>query len=130
MDREYLSNCKRKIKKAAVDDNTVKVTERKVKIWFNIINLAMFNNELPKFDEIEIVDDKDYYGMCECHNDEFYKLFINSSFHSKKMFVEVMVHEMIHLYDFVIYGRMTHGKKFFEWQDKVQKFGLKLYKTY
>lgn len=129
MDREYLSKCKRKIKKAAIDDKLVEVTERKVQLWFNVINSVLFKNELPRFNEIKIVENKDYYGMCECHNDSFYKLFINSSFNSKKMFIEVMIHEMIHLYDYVVHGRMGHGKRFFEWKEKVEKFGLRLYKT-
>ncbi len=130
MDREYLSKCKRKIKNAVIDDKKIKVTERKVQMWFNVINFALFKNELPKFNVVEIVNDTDYYAMCECQNDDHYKLFINESFHSKKMFVEVMIHEMIHLYEYVVHGRMGHGKRFFEWKEQVEKFGLRLYKTY
>jgi hypothetical protein len=130
LDRAYLSKCKGKIKKAVSDESRVKVTERRVQLWFNIINHVLFKNELPKFTEIEIFDSRDYHAMCECdESNDNYKLFIFHTF-SKRKFVEVLVHEMIHLHDFVVYGQMAHGKRFFEWRDKLKKYGLDLYIKY
>ena len=129
-DQEYLSKCKKKIKKAIIDNDRFVVTERKVQIWFNIINKVLFKNSLPKFCEINIVNSDEYQAMCECSDDGYYKLLICESFKNKKNFVEIMSHEMIHLYEWIEYGRMTHGKNFFAWKQKMEKYGLKLYRTY
>jgi hypothetical protein len=131
LDQAYLSKCRVKIKKAIKDDSRVEVTERKVQLWFNIINLVIFKNELPKFTEIEIFDSDRYHAICECDDaNEKYKLLIFHTFKNKKKFVEVIVHEMIHLHDFIIYGEMAHGKRFFQWRDKLKKYGLELYIKY
>lgn len=130
MDQEYLSKCKKRIKRASHDDSTIiEVTERKVQFWFNVINTAIFNNRLPKFHEIEIGYFKDFHAMCEC-DDVTYTLKIKSKFENRKRFVEVIVHEMIHLYEWVEYHKMTHGKDFFEWKNKLKKYNLDLYKKY
>jgi hypothetical protein len=121
--------CRGKIKRAVDKSLPVEVTERRVQIWFNIINTVIFKNELPKFTEIQITNCKQYHAMCECEGDQ-YKLSINSAFESKKRFLEVMVHEMIHLYDWVNYEQMNHGKLFFSWREKTKKYGLDLYKAY
>jgi len=130
LDQEYLSKCKKRIKRASHDDSTViEVTERKVQFWFNVINTAIFNNRLPKFHEIEIGSFKDFHAMCEC-DDVTYTLKIKSKFENRKRFVEVIVHEMIHLHEWVEYQKMTHGKDFFEWKNKLKKYNLDLYKKY
>lgn len=128
MDQEYQFKCKKKIRDAINSDYSVIVTKRKVQLWFNILNYLFFKNQLPKFTEIEISRFKTYHAMCECdEKDGSNKLFISEKFENKKRFVEVMLHEMIHLHDFVMYRKMTHGKKFFEWKKNLEKYGLDLY---
>lgn len=130
MDREYLFKCRKRIKNASLDETTsIEVTERKVQFWFNVINAAIFNNKLPKFHQIEIGTYKTFHALCEC-DDTTYTLKIKSKFESRKRFVEVIAHEMIHLYEWVEYQKMTHGKDFYEWKDKLKRYNLNLYKNY
>lgn len=130
MDREYLSKCKKRIRNASLDENTsIEVTERKVQFWFNVINAAIFDNRLPKFHEIEVGNYKAFHALCEC-DDTTYTLKIKSKFENRKRFVEVIAHEMIHLYEWVEYQKMTHGKDFYEWKNKLKRYNLDLYKNY
>lgn len=130
MDREYLFKCRKRIKNASLDEKTsIEVTERKVQFWFNVINAAIFDNRLPKFHEIEIGNYKDFHALCEC-DDTTYTLKIKSKFENRKRFVEVIAHEMIHLYEWVEYQKMTHGKDFYEWKNKLKRYNLDLYKNY
>jgi predicted SprT family Zn-dependent metalloprotease len=130
LDRAYLSKCRKRIKNASLDENTsIEVTERKVQLWFNIINAAIFNNRLPKFHEIEIGSYRTFHALCEC-DDATYTLKIKSKFESRKRFIEVIAHEMIHLYEWVEYEKMSHGKNFYEWKNKLKRYNLDLYKNY
>jgi len=130
LDQEYLLKCRKRIKNASYDDSTaIEVTERKVQFWFNVINAAIFDNRLPKFHEIEIGNYKTFHALCEC-DDVTYTLKIKSKFENRKRFVEVIAHEMIHLYEWVEYQKMTHGKDFYEWKNKLKRYNLDLYKNY
>jgi hypothetical protein len=130
LDREYLFKCRKRIKNASYDDSTaIEVTERKVQFWFNVINIVIFNNKLPKFHEIEIGSYKTFHALCEC-DDTTYTLKIKSKFESRKRFIEVIAHEMIHLHEWVEYQKMTHGKNFYEWKNKLKRYNLDLYKNY
>jgi len=59
-------------------------------------------------------------------------LSITDNFPSKKIFIEVLAHEMVHLYQFLYatppfsYRSVSHGKTFHAWKPTFEKHGLRL----
>jgi hypothetical protein len=101
--------------------------------WFNILNRELFNNTLPPVNEIDIrwrrgayayydYDEKKQNGIC--------KLLMNKRYKSKKFFVEVLSHEMVHHYQYINNEEMGHGSSFMKWRDKFNKKGLNLVRDY
>ena len=111
-------------------------TIEECKKWFNILNRELFENRLPPVSEIDIrwrrgthayyryiIDDKDpSYYHCT--------LAINKKYDSKKLFVEVLAHEMVHHWQYVFGEPLGHGPSFFEWRDFFNRKGLNLVKAY
>lgn len=120
-----------KFKQALKQKDTFLVTDRKVIVWFNIFNQAIFNEGLPRFHQLKLIESKiPYYGMCEITSDEEYVLELQEKFPNKKLFLEILIHEMIHLHDFLKYGKMSHGSKFLKWRKILNRFGLELKRLY
>lgn len=109
-------------------------TEDDVILWFRIINREVFNASLSSFDEIEIRRRRKIWGECLCtkydNGDILSKLFLNNKFHNKKQFVNVLAHEMVHLWEFLTYGKMGHGKEFNSWKPKLDAFEVELSTIY
>ena len=59
-------------------------------------------------------------------------LSITNRFPSKRTFIEVLAHEMVHLHQFLYatppfsYNSVSHGKSFHAWRPTFEKYGLKL----
>lgn len=107
------------------------VTERKVSVWFNIFNQVIFKETLPRFHQLKLIQLKvPYYGMCEVTSDQEYILELQEKFPNKKMFLEILIHEMIHLHDYIKYGKMSHGSNFLKWRKKLNRLGLELKRLY
>jgi hypothetical protein len=59
-------------------------------------------------------------------------LSITNSFPNKRIFIDVLAHEMVHLYQFLhasppfSYRSVSHGKSFHAWKNTFEKYGLKL----
>lgn len=101
--------------------------------WFNILNRELFEGSLRPVDEIDIrwrrkahawydYDEKKPNGVC--------KLLMNKKYKSKKFFVEVLAHEMVHHYQYTNGEKMGHGSSFMQWRDIFNKKGLNLVRVY
>jgi hypothetical protein len=58
-----------------------------------------------------------------------FKMKINKSFLSKRLFINTMAHEMVHQWEFEKgpYHRMTHGKRtFYSWKPECARWGINL----
>ena len=59
-------------------------------------------------------------------------LSLTNKFPNKRLFIEVLAHEMVHLHQFLhaspafSYRSVSHGKTFHAWRDTFEKYGLKL----
>ena len=51
-------------------------------------------------------------------------------YRSKKMFVEVLAHEMVHHYQALHNEPVGHGPSFYRWRDKLNKKGLQHVRVY
>lgn len=126
--QEYESIFKKKVERACLQTGLFLVSDRKVIIWFNLFNQFLFDSTLPRFDQINFLSDvADNHGNCIVMNNGKTILEIYNHFSNKKLFLEILAHEMIHLYDHVHNnGKMNHGKTFFAWKSKMNDLGLRL----
>jgi hypothetical protein len=103
---------------------------------YNIINYCVFDGALKK-PTIIIRTMNLAWGICEgdlytgadrfIHDPVCHRIVLNTSFPSRKFFVEVLAHEMIHQYQCEHLNRMDHGRTFWEWKPKFERYNLKLF---
>lgn len=111
-----------------------KVSLKKVKIWFQILNNDLFKNKLPEFNEVFILTEwkskidpsKEIDGECIEHEKGKCDLYILNQYSTELHFVETLAHEMIHLYQSTFQQPLNHGKTFFKWTKKFSQYGLTL----
>lgn len=127
-DQEY----KYKLKKTLEHKTNFLVTDRKIIIWFNIFNRVLFKEKLTRFDQLHIFHTyRPYYGLCKIDSNKNISILkMRSKFKSKGLFLEILIHEMVHLHDYKKYGTIYHGKNFFRWKKKVNALGLNLKRSY
>lgn len=102
--------------------------------WFNILNRELFNCSLPPIDEIDIRWRRRAHAWYD-YDDRYpgtgiTRLLMSKRYKSKKFFVEVLAHEMVHHYQYIYNEDMGHGSSFFKWRDKFNKKGLNLVRAY
>lgn len=111
-----------------------RVTNDAVKYWFRIINHEIWQDQLPMFNTIQIRPFVKNWAMCieDSDNPEKirYKLAIDHVFPSFQLFLDVLAHEMVHLYQFVEDDDTEHGDSFWEWEYILAEHGLTLSQTY
>lgn len=104
--------------------------------WFRIINREVFDNKLSPLNEIDIRWRRGTYAYYESVTDtkdplyKYSKLCMNKRYKSKKFFIEVLAHELVHHYQFITEGVTSHGETFVNWTEKFNKKGLRLVKAY
>ena len=91
----------------------------------------IFNNKLEEFNTIKVVDEGMDTHWAETEGDtvkdkricnlEIYELFPN-----QQMFLWVVAHEMVHVYEWQIEGVMSHGLSFQKWKRPFARYGLPL----
>lgn len=118
------------------DDCLYETTKEDCVLWFNILNKEVFGNKLSPVDEIDIRWRRGVYAFYECITDtedsSFVrsKLCMNRKYKSKKFFVEVLSHELVHHYQALHCEPMGHGASFMTWREKFNRRGLNLVKVY
>ena len=118
------------------DDCLYETTESDCRLWFNILNKELFDNKLSPVDDIDIRWRRGTYAFYECITDtqkQTYlrtKLCMNKRYKSKKFFVEVLSHELIHHYQALYNEPLGHGPSFLMWREKFNGKGLNLVKVY
>ena len=103
-----------------------------VREWFKVINREIFDNALDDFREIEIKRRHGVWAECWAFintetGEKHSALSLNHYLKSKKHFIGVLAHEMIHHYQWTIaQTNMDHGETFFEWKSKLAKHKITL----
>ena len=99
-----------------------------------IINECIFGNKLSR-PRIYIQKLDDAWGICHGDLDDGkYPPFepccnyiaLNCSFYSWRHFIEVLAHEMVHQYQIEQLNRVDHGKTFWAWKEKFERYNMKL----
>lgn len=115
--------------------------------WYNRINVVVFKNKLGiHFDRVEVRQRlyvwADYIGYVKDKKKTYSEkllgeglsctLRMTNKFPSKKFFVQILAHEMVHHYQFTREKphfeshNISHGKSFWKWKSIFEKHGLNL----
>ena len=128
----------RKAVKTDSSDFKYVTTEKDCHRWFNILNQELFSDILSKPTSIDIrrrqgtwayVDHTYKIDNAEKKTIRL-KLAMNNHYKNFKMFLNVLVHEMCHIYQAQYNLPMGHGESFREWKDIFAKRGLTLLEDY
>ncbi len=113
------------------EDYTYETTKKDCIKWFRIINREIFKGTLSEVDEIDIRWRRGTYAYYECsHNPKHTRIAMNKKYKSKKFFVEVLAHELVHHYQFLNNVPLSHGDTFTVWGSEFNKKGLNLVRAY
>lgn len=105
---------------------------------YNVINECIFGNKLTR-PKITIKYISDAWGICYGELDDgklpaitpkCNYIALNNTFYSWRHFVEVLAHEMVHQYQCEYLNRLDHGKTFWAWKDKFERYNMKLRISY
>jgi len=112
-------------------------TIKDVRKWHGVLNEAVFDGVVPKFYDIVIVDKlpRQFAATMALKDKKvpdkrFARLEINPRFPSFKKFIIILIHEMIHCWQWICENRMDHGKTFFQWKEKLKDQGIPLSEKY
>ena len=108
-------------------------TIRSLKREYGLLNKRVFNGCLPDSSEIEfeIGNMSDALGICKyIITRDTLAIKVLPEFKDRELFVAILAHEMVHLYEHVTYNQMTHGPKFYEWKETLAEHGIDLSRSY
>lgn len=131
--QEYYHN--RKMLKELVEDGMLfRPSVEDMSKWFDILNEQIFGNKLEPVKKFQIKHTDElyaYYGYFEKGHKKHGKnrIVMNKKFSSKKKFVEILAHEMIHHFQAQYDEPVDHGDTFDAWSDNFKLKGLNLYKV-
>jgi hypothetical protein len=99
----------------------VKVTKHLVRFWWKVINHAVFGGTLIPARHIELMFSDVVYAWAIPSTNSRIDLHIQDTFHERTTFLTVLIHEMVHAWEFMTYGRMGHGKRFTQWTNAIEE---------
>lgn len=102
--------------------------------WFSILNQQIFGNKLDPIRKFQVKHDDElhaYYGYYKKSHKKYGKtrIVMDNKFSSKKKFVEILAHEMIHHFQAQYDEPVGHGPTFEAWRDNFKLKGLNLYRV-
>ena len=99
--------------------------------WYRLFNRIIFDGALPKI-LIQISPLKNSHGWCKIYHDENcpIELVLTTRFPNMRTYLEVLVHEMIHVFQHLHEGKMTHGPTMFQWRSRLEQYHLGLSTKY
>lgn len=110
----------------------VVVTQKLITRWWNLLNIAVFYSKIPLPQKIDIRKLRGYFGEClVTSKGHKCSLIIEQDFSTKGLFLDVLVHEMVHCWEGYHHGTMGHSKRFYEWKPRIKRtVGLELENDY
>jgi hypothetical protein len=99
--------------------------------WFGVLNEQIFGNKLTPFTEIEVKTCKKAHAFFHYNysEDGSTKIQVHPYFKSRKLFVEIMAHEMVHKFQHDFGEPIGHGPSFWVWRDIFNLKGIDLHKS-
>lgn len=134
---------RRLIKRSSADGIAIPITvdEDMVCYWWDLINSTLFDDVLQPPARIVIKNFRsDAVGWCipfrfNNKKNRRVKIGINSKIRNLSDFLSVLIHEMVHQWEWQVLGEwdnnVAHGKDFYSWKPKIySKFGVQLCKNH
>lgn len=107
-------------------------TVRSAKRAYTELNRQLFDGQLPPSNaitfEIGNITLK-WWAYCVAEND-YIKIKLLPQYKNRKFFVNILAHEMVHVWEHLNYNKMTHGPRFFEFKEVFIENGFDLSGTY
>lgn len=98
------------------------VTPILVMRWWNLLNNALFDGKLLTPRKIVVKAFRNNHGWCNPLSTKGHvHLGINSEFMDRKEFMTILVHEMVHQWQWTFVGEMTHGETFWQWEGPIKR---------
>lgn len=100
-----------------------------VRHWISRINTELWDGRLPMPRKILIEAYRHHWAFAVLHDEPHYSLVVDSYQLTKKRFIEVLVHESVHAYLWIVEGdnKTVHGPNFMKHRHKVRyRLGLSL----
>lgn len=130
VDQHIIENARLKIRthlSKRGEETNFAITDGLCRYWWNLLNKAVFDGILSPPVYFEVRPFKIDLGWCKPLEDYNVSVGINEGIWMRKTFLCVLVHEMVHTYEYQIHGKMTHRKTFYEWEPKIRyRIGLPL----
>lgn len=105
--------------------------------WFSTLNHEVFGGAVPPPDLIDTCDEDTfpdswaYIKTLEYEEKLIVGLYIKEFYPNKAFFVNVLAHEMIHIWQLKVNGDSgKHNRHFYSWRDTFEKHGLFLRRCY
>lgn len=119
-----------KVKRLMEEFGEFEVTETEFWYWFHTLNEEVFEGVVPQPHLIETCMDEDkwaYVATMDVDEILVVGLYIRTHYENKRQFVEVLAHEMVHLWQIMVNGDTgNHNKHFYGWRDRFEMFNLNL----
>lgn len=99
------------------------VTKKLVRRWWNLLNTAVFYGKIPFPKKLEIRRTRGQHAECATGGakGEPCELLISETFKSKDLFLNVLVHEMVHAWEAYFHNNLGHAKRFWEWKPRIKR---------
>ena len=101
--------------------------------WFNVINEEVFDGVCPSPNLMLVKRQRGSWGyvkQAEFDGRLWTALFMSPKFPSLAAFIQILAHEMIHVWQFALGDTGSHNKHFYSWRDRFKEFGLDLRRNY
>jgi hypothetical protein len=122
------------VKKTMNSYTEYQVDRKEIDFWFNHINKEVFGGQVPYPHIIDIRKQKKtwaYVKEVEVNDTKIVGLFIQPSYPTLGAFLQILSHEMVHIWQFMVNGDSgSHNKHFYSWRETFKKHNLTLKRTY
>lgn len=135
---DKLAYFRKYITKADLNTDSFCPTPLQVSRAYTVINNCIFDGKLRR-PKLMVKYMSDAWGICygnlddgklPYHAPRCAYIAVNNSFRSKRHFIEVLAHEMVHQYQVEFQNRIDHGKTFWAWREKFERYNMKLRISY
>lgn len=110
----------------------IRPTSRLVCFWFHRLNHAVFDGQLAVPTDVKIVHDSGHHAWCvPLDREPNYELRFRPNLITREKFLDVLIHEMVHVWQLQNGHTLTHGKTFKCWKRAIHAAtGLNLETSY
>jgi len=110
------------------------VDRKELDFWFDHINNEIFGGVVPYPHIVDIRRQRDTWGyvkQVEVNNIKVVGLFMQPTYPTMGAFLQILAHEMIHVWQLMVIGDTgNHNKHFYSWRKKFKEHNLTLKRCY